>query len=170
MEFKLRYFGDPVLRKKSDEIDLFDPELGELAEELVRLMYIYDGAGLAAPQIGLSTRIFAMDDGSEKGLRVVVNPRILEKSENMQILEEGCLSLPDIFEKVPRAETVRVEYQDVHGQKHSETLSGYASTIFQHETDHLDGVLFIDYLGVSKRRLLGKKLREIKKMAARVLR
>jgi peptide deformylase len=165
MEFKLRYYGDPILRQKAQPIDDFGEELQSLIDDMVRIMYAEDGAGLAGPQIGVSKRIFVGDDNSGDGWRVYINPEILELSEEKEVAEEGCLSVPDIFENVERAKTIKVRYNDREGNVHEENLSSYKARIFQHETDHLNGTLFIDHLSTLKKRLLKKKLDLIKKMA-----
>ncbi|HOO33045.1 MAG TPA: peptide deformylase [Thermotogota bacterium] len=165
MEYKLRYYGDPILRKKTEKITDFGEELQKLIEDMVRLMYAEDGAGLAGPQVGVSKSLFVGDDNSGDGWKAYINPEILDFSDEKEVAEEGCLSVPDIFENVERAKEVRIRYNDPEGNVHEETLSSYKARIVQHETDHLNGILFIDHLSTLKRRLLKKKLDFIKRMA-----
>lgn len=154
----IRILGDPVLRKKADPVKDFS-KVRAILEEFKMTMYSEDGVGLAAPQVGISERFFAMDDGS--GFKMIVNPEILEKSEEKEIGEEGCLSVPGVFADIQRHRWVRVRYQDEHGVYHEELLEGYPARIFQHEYDHLDGVLFIDHLDSKTRTALAQQLKKI---------
>ncbi len=164
--FKVRLYGDPVLRKVAKEIEptSLTPEF---MSEMSETMYVEDGVGLAAPQIGISERFFIYDIGEK--LNVVINPEILERSDEKELGEEGCLSLPEIFDKVPRSVFIEVEYFDQHGEKYTKKLEGYEARVFQHEFDHLNGKLFIDYLTMVKRRLIKTKLEEIKRKSAEIL-
>ncbi|MGQ9855315.1 MAG: peptide deformylase [Fervidobacterium sp.] len=155
---KVRVLGDPVLRKKAVPVTDF-ASVRAILEEFKMTMYSEDGVGLAAPQVGISQRFFAMDDGS--GFKMVVNPEIIEHSDEKEIGEEGCLSVPGVFADVERYKWVRVRYQDEHGIYHEELLEGYAARIFQHEYDHLDGVLFIDHLDSKTRVALSQQLKKI---------
>ncbi len=165
MDLTLRYYGDPVLRKKTEKIEEFDDELERLIEKMVEIMYAEDGAGLAGPQAGVSKSLFIEDDGTREGWKAYINPEIIEFSDDKDIAEEGCLSFPDLFENVERAGSIRVRYQDPSGEEHEEDVTGYLARIIQHETDHLNGVLFIDHLSKLKRRLLKKRLQSIKQIA-----
>jgi peptide deformylase len=156
---KVIYIGNPLLRLVSKKIEVFDEKLREFVEELSKAMYVEDGVGLAAPQVGVSKRIFVYDAG--EGIRVVINPEFLWKSEETVQMEEGCLSVPGIYADLFRPSRVGLRYQDVEGNFHEEELSGYAARIVQHEADHLDGVLFVDHLSVAKRALLKSKLNQI---------
>ncbi len=164
--FKVRLFGDPVLRAVSKEIN---PKslTNEFIKEMSETMYMDDGVGLAAPQIGISERFFMYDAGEK--LNVVVNPEILERSLETEFGEEGCLSIPDIFEKVPRALKIKVKYLNRQNHEEIRELEGYEARVFQHEFDHLNGKLFIDYLSTVKRRLLKPKLDEIKRQSVEIL-
>ncbi len=155
---KVRILGDPVLRKKSVPVTDFSV-VRSVMEELKIIMYQEDGVGLAAPQLGISLRFFGMDDGS--GFKMIVNPEIIERSEEKEIGEEGCLSIPNVFADVERSRWVRVRYQDEHGSYHEELLQGYSARIFQHEYDHLDGILFIDHLDTKSRAALSQQLKKI---------
>lgn len=164
--FKIRLYGDPVLRAVAKEIN---PEslTNEFVKEMSETMYIDDGVGLAAPQIGISERFFMYDAGEK--LNVVINPEILERSVKTELGEEGCLSIPDIFEKVPRALKIKVKYLNRQSYEEIRELEGYEARVFQHEFDHLNGKLFIDYLSTVKRRLLRSKLDEIKRQSIEIL-
>jgi len=164
--FKVRLYGDPVLRKVAKEIEptSLTPEF---MSEMSETMYVEDGVGLAAPQIGISERFFIYDIGEK--LNVVINPEILERSDEKEIGEEGCLSLPEIFDKVPRSVFIETKYFDQNGQEHVKKFEGYEARVFQHEFDHLNGKLFIDYLTMVKRRLIKTKLEEIKRKSAEIL-
>lgn len=168
MEMKLRFYGDPVLREKTEKVTEFDEELHKIIEDMATLMYKEDGAGLAGPQVGLKKQIFIEDDGSGSGWRAFINPEITYFSDEKDIAEEGCLSIPDIFENVERSKMIKVRYQLVDGTQKEEEVSSYLARIIQHETDHLNGVLFIDHISKLKKRLLKKKLDIIKEKAKEV--
>ncbi|MFN4199754.1 peptide deformylase [Fervidobacterium gondwanense] len=155
---KVRVLGDPVLRKKAVPVTDF-ASVRAILEEFKMTMYSEDGVGLAAPQVGISQRFFGMDDGS--GFKMIVNPEIIEHSDEKEFGEEGCLSVPGVFADVARYKWVRVRYQDEHGSYHEELLEGYPARIFQHEYDHLDGVLFIDHLDSKTRVALSQQLKKI---------
>ena len=158
-DVKVIYIGNPLLRLVSKKIEVFDEKLREFVEELSKAMYVEDGVGLAAPQVGVSKRIFVYDAG--EGIRVVINPEFLWKSEETVKMEEGCLSIPGIYADLFRPSSVKLRYQDVEGNFHEEELSEYAARIVQHEADHLEGVLFVDHLSSAKRALLKSKLNQI---------
>ncbi len=163
---KLRFYGDPVLRKIAKEVlpgDLDEEFLKEMSE----IMYTQDGIGLAAPQVGISKRFFMYDIGEK--LNIVVNPQIIERSKEVESGQEGCLSIPDIYEEVPRAVKIKVKYTDQYGKEYVRDLEGYEARVFQHEFDHLNGKLFIDYLSLIKRRTLKPQLDEIKEKGEEIL-
>jgi peptide deformylase len=152
-----------VLAKRGEEVTVFDDALKTLVDEMFESMYIAQGIGLAAPQIALSKRIAVIDVSFKKNPSdkiVLINPQIIH-AEGKQVEEEGCLSLPEIREKVSRAEFVKVKAQDVTGQWFEVEGEELLSRALQHEIDHLDGVLFIDRISRLKRELV---LRKIKKM------
>lgn len=158
-------YPDPVLSKKGTPVTEFGPELSQLVQEMWASMYAAHGIGLAAPQIGVSKRITVIDvsfkERPDERL-VLINPEIIER-EGKQFEEEGCLSLPEIREKVQRAARVKVRAQDVNGEffeAEGEELLGRA---MQHEIDHLDGVLFIDRLSPLKRDLVKRRIRKLQK-------
>ncbi len=168
MEMKLRFYGDPVLREKAEKVKKFDEELLKIIEEMATIMYKEDGAGLAGPQVGLKKQIFIEDDGSGTGWKAFINPEIEYFSDEKDVAEEGCLSIPDIFENVERSKSIKLTYQTADGTLHEEEISGYLARIIQHETDHLNGILFIDHISKIKKRLLKKKLDIIKEKAKEV--
>ncbi len=156
-------YPDPVLARRGDEVTVFDDKLRKLVEEMFESMYVAQGIGLAAPQIGLSQRITVVDISFGKNpdeKHALINPEILEL-QGKQTEEEGCLSLPDIREKVHRAERVRVRAQNEYGEWFELEGDELLARALQHEIDHLDGVLFIDRISRLKRELV---LRKIKRM------
>lgn len=171
-------YGDPVLRKVGKEIDKDYPQLDKLIADMRETMYNANGLGLAAPQIGKDIRLFVIDaspfaeddDLSEEEKevfknfnRVFINAKIIEEEGEEWAFNEGCLSIPTINEDVFRQEKVTIEYQDENFEKHTETLSGLPARVFQHEYDHIEGVLFTDKLSSLKKRLIKKKLDNISK-------
>ena len=169
MKYPVTVYGDPLLRKKAKPIEKEQEGLNEIIENMWETMYFSDGVGLAAPQVGKSIRLFVVDATSgaeeEPGLKdfkkVFINPEIIETFGEEWEMNEGCLSLPEIREDVKRPEMVRIRYQDENFETHEEEYKGYAGRIIQHEYDHLEGVLFIDYLSPLRKRLLKSKLRNI---------
>jgi peptide deformylase len=162
-------YNDPVLLKKTEEIDEDSPELQTLIDNMLETMYNADGVGLAAPQIGRSLSLFVMDtdemiDEGEVpyGSMVFINPLILEKRGNKIPLEEGCLSIPEVNDKVFRPETVVIEFFDREFNKHRLEAGGWTSRVFQQEYDHLKGTLFLDYLSAFKKRMHKNELKEIR--------
>jgi len=156
MAYRIRYIGDPVLRKQSEPVTVFDEELIEFVKDLSRIMYKEDGIGLAAPQIGVSKQILAIDvspveDDGE--LQIYINPEILESSGESTV-EEGCLSIPNVREEVTRPEKIKLKYQDIEGNTHIEELEAWPARVLQHEMDHLNAVLFVDHLSPLKRQML----------------
>lgn len=172
-------YGDPILKKEAEEIDKDYPNLKELIDDMWETMHSSKGVGLAAPQIGKSIRLFIVDttpfadeDGEEPDPRaegcdgfkkVFINPIIEEESGEEWAFEEGCLSIPNIREDVYRKEKVVISYYDENFNLKEETYEGYRARVIQHEYDHLEGVLFTDYLSALKKRLLTKKLTNISK-------
>lgn len=156
---EVRLIGDPVLRNKTEEIKNYDDKFRELIEEMYAEMYKSDGVGLAAPQAGMPYKFFVMDDGENK--RAVINPIIKTFSEEKIIFEEGCLSIPEIFAEIERPRTITVEYFNENGEKIEEELTDYSARVFQHEFDHLNGILFTDKLSVVAKQRIKKKLMEL---------
>lgn len=171
-------YGDPVLRKKAVEIDPEYPKLKELIANMWETMYQASGVGLAAPQVGLSLRLFVIDatpfsDDEELSKKeqealngfkkVFINAKIEEETGTAWAFNEGCLSIPDIREDVNRKDTITITYQDEHFNTHTETYDGLAARVIQHEYDHIEGVLFTDKLSSLKKRLLKNRLEKISK-------
>lgn len=170
MEFSLRYYGDPILRRRAHEVEVFDETLAEEAEGMVETMHRARGIGLAGPQVGLSKRlIIALQmrdpDDDEAEPMVLVNPVVVSRSRETWVLEEGCLSIPGVNGEVTRAVEAVVEYQDVRGEAQRVEASGMFARILLHEIDHLDGRLFIDYLSPTKKSLIKPQLRAIAERA-----
>jgi peptide deformylase len=164
MIYPIVKFPDPVLQKKAEPVTVFDAELQQLVDDMFESMYAAQGIGLAAPQIGVSKRLTVIDIGSEEkpDKLVLINPEIIAV-EGKQYEEEGCLSLPDIRDKVHRGANVTVRAQDAKGEWFERSGETLLARAFQHEIDHLDGVLFIYRLSKLKRDL---HLRKIRKMQA----
>lgn len=135
-------YPNPILRKAALAVSAFDRVLEVLVRDMFETALCYDGIGLAAPQIGVSQRVFIMSLGSKK--RAIVNPVIFRK-EGVRRMEEGCLSLPGVLVEVERAETIEFESSNLQGERYTGKLNGLMATIFQHEYDHLDGVLITDH-------------------------
>ncbi|CAI7719519.1 peptide deformylase, putative [Plasmodium vivax] len=161
-DLKIVLYPDPVLRKKCDEVVHFDDNLRTLVRSMFNVMYESKGMGLAAPQVNISRRIIVWNALYEKkkkeNERVFINPSIVEPSLVRSKLVEGCLSFPDIEGKVDRPSVVSISYYDLDGNKHLKILKGIHARIFQHEYDHLDGVLFIDRFSQSERHKVRAKL------------
>jgi peptide deformylase len=154
---------DPVLAKRGEEVTAFDDELKTLVEEMFESMYAAQGIGLAAPQIAISKRIAIVDVSFGKNAKekiVLINPEIVY-TEGKQVEEEGCLSLPEIREKVVRAERVRVKAQNVKGEWFEVEGDELLARALLHEIDHLNGVLFIDRISRLKRELVLRKIRKM---------
>ena len=139
-------YPDPRLRTKAQPVGQFDAALSQLIDDMFETMYAAPGIGLAATQVNVHRRLLVMDISESKSQPLVfINPQILT-SDGIEISEEGCLSVPQIFEEVQRAERVRVRAQDRHGKVFEQDLDGLAAVCLQHEMDHLEGKLFVDYL------------------------
>ena len=154
---------DPVLAKPGETVTVFDAKLKTLTDEMFESMYAAQGIGLAAPQIAISQRITVIDVSFKKNPEeklVLINPEIIAQ-EGKQVEEEGCLSLPEIREKVTRAEWVKVRAQDVKGEWFEVEGTELLARAMQHEIDHLDGVLFIDRLSRLKRDLVIRKIKKL---------
>lgn len=168
-------YGQPVLRKEAEDVPKDYPELKQLVANMFETMYHADGVGLAAPQVGLSIRLLVIDadvladDCPEcKGFkRAMINPEIVERSEEEVSLEEGCLSLPGIHEKVSRARKIRVKYFDENFEPQEEVIEDFAARVVQHECEHLTGHVFIDNISAIRRQLNKSKLNSIIKGTVR---
>ena len=158
-------YPDPILSKRGEPVTVFDDKLKTLVEEMFESMYAAQGIGLAAPQIGISQRLTVIDISFKKNLEekvVLINPEVIEK-KGKQYEEEGCLSLPEIREKVNRAAWVKVRAQDVEGNWFEIEGEELLARALQHEIDHLDGVLFIDHLSRLKRDLVKRQIKKMQK-------
>ena len=154
----IRTLGDPVLKTPSSDVETFDASLLSLIEDMFETMYDAPGVGLAAPQVGLSLRLFVYDDGQgAKG--AMANPVIVEVTGELSE-DEGCLSIPGVYHQTPRAAFVRIEGLDPYGKPLALDGEELLARIFQHETDHLNGVLFIDRLDGDGRRQVLAELRD----------
>jgi peptide deformylase len=142
---KVRRYGDPVLRRRAAPIEQVTPDIRRLADDMVDTMYDEVGIGLAAPQVGTSIRLMVVGDEEGRGAQVLLNPAITAQGGSVTA-EEGCLSLPGVFAQVTRSKWVTLEAQDLEGRPIAITARGLRARVFQHEIDHLDGVLFIDRL------------------------
>lgn len=168
-------YGDPVLKKRGEDIEKNDPELPKLIEDMYETMYNAHGVGLAAPQVGKSLRLFVVDaspfaeEGDEEYdllkdfKKVFVNPVILEETGEEWAFSEGCLSIPDIHEDVYRHEKLRIRYFDENWNEFEEEYEGLAARVIQHEYDHIEGVLFVEHLSAMRRRMIKGKLLNITK-------
>ena len=156
---------DPFLRQKSEKVDVVDDSIRSLMDDMLETMYAANGIGLAAIQIGVPKRIIVMDiskEDAKKEPRFFVNPVIKIKDPQKATYEEGCLSVPDQFAEIDRPSKCEVEYLDYNGKKQLLKADGLLATCIQHEMDHLEGILFIDYLSKLKRSMIIKKLSKLK--------
>ncbi len=166
MIYPIVVYGSPVLREQTQEITADYPNLKQLVEDMFATMYNAEGIGLAAPQIGLSIRMFvidlnilAEDDPQFKGFKkVFINPQITEYGEDMDSCDEGCLSIPGVSESVKRPTKIRIQYMDEDMTPHDEVFEGYKARVVQHEYDHLEGKVFIDRISPIRRQMNKGKL------------
>lgn len=157
---------DPRLRKVADPVGDIDDTIRALSADMLETMYDAPGIGLAATQLGIMKRMFVMDcAGQDEPPRpmTIVNPEILWRSDEPETSEEGCLSIPEIYEEVTRSERVRMRWQGLDGLSHEQEFGDRWAVCIQHELDHLDGKLFIDYLGPVKRRMIIAKMKKLRK-------
>ncbi|MFN3921301.1 MAG: peptide deformylase [Caldimicrobium sp.] len=157
-EFKIVYLGDPILREKAQPVQEINGKLKEVIEKMAMLMYDVRGLGLAANQVGISQRFFIMDIAQKEGtpkLEIYINPEILS-AEGETEYEEGCLSIPGYYAKVKRYKHLYIKAYDLEGKAFERELTGLHAIAFQHEYDHLEGILFIDRLSPLKQELFKK--------------
>ena len=161
MIYKIRYWPDEFLRRVAKPVTEFDDELETICQNMFDTMYDDKGIGLAATQVGIDKRIFVLDTKFEdEGIcDALINPEIVEASEEKIIAPEGCLSFPYMFINLERAGRVKVKYQKLTGEEEHVILEGISAVCAQHELDHLNGVVFFDYLKPAKRQMAEKKLR-----------
>jgi len=160
---------DPLLRQASKPIERIDTETQRLADDMLETMYDAPGIGLAAVQIGVPRRMLVIDvsrEGEEKTPLVFINPEIVASSDDRSVYEEGCLSIPDYYAEVERPARVTVKYLDRDGKEQLTEAYGLLATCVQHEIDHLNGVLFIDYISRLKREMVIKKFTKAAKAKA----
>jgi len=159
---------DPRLKAVSLPVAHVDGDIRTLVADMLESMYAAEGIGLAAIQIGVPRRVLVMDLAQKDGKReprAFINPKILWASEELATFEEGCLSVPDIWDAVDRPARIKAEYLDEHGKKHTLDADGMLATCLQHEMDHLEGVLFIDHLSKLKRSIALRKLTKAKRLS-----
>ncbi|MEP2773217.1 MAG: peptide deformylase [Fulvivirga sp.] len=169
MIYPIVVYGDPVLKKKAQDIKKGEIDVKELSQDMFETMESASGIGLAAPQIGKSIRMFVVDgtpieDEDMEGFRkVFINPQMVEETGEPWAFEEGCLSIPNIREDVSRKENIKIKYYDEDWNLHEDAYDGMKARIIQHEYDHIEGILFTDYLTPLKKRMLKGKLTNITK-------
>ena len=163
---------DPILRKKCEPLEHIDNDVRKLMNDMLTTMYEAPGIGLAAIQVGILKRIVVVDtskDDENKNPLFLVNPEIIHKSKETSVYEEGCLSLPGQFAEIERPAECRVKYIDYEGKANNLEATGLLATCIQHEVDHLNGILFIDYLSKLKKDMIIKKLVKQKKDIERIV-
>ena len=162
MKLEIVKYGDPVLQQRADEVAEFDEKLKKLVDDMFETMYIAPGVGLAAPQVGLLKRLFVMDctSGNDRTRKIALINPVIEIEEGEQTGDEGCLSFPGISFPVTRAKRVVVYAQDIDGSGFTLDLMDLEARCVSHETDHLDGELFINYLSPLKRDLVKRKIKK----------
>ena len=162
---------DPFLRQKSKKVYQVDDEIRSLMDDMLETMYDAPGIGLAAIQIGVPKRVIVIDlsrDGEKKNPMYFVNPEIISSSDKDATYEEGCLSVPNQFAEIDRPDKCHVKFLDYNGKEKTIKVEGLLATCIQHEMDHLEGVLFIDYLSKLKKNMIIKKLSKQKKSLERI--
>ena len=163
---------DPFLRQKSKKVEVVDNETRLLMDDMLETMYAAPGIGLAAIQVGVPKRVIVIDlarDGEKKAPLYFINPEILTNSNNKATYEEGCLSVPGQFAEISRPDKCKVRFLDYNGEEKILETEGLLATCIQHEMDHLEGILFIDYLSKLKKNMIVKKLSKHKKSLERVI-
>lgn len=162
---------DPRLKKLAEPVARVTPEIEALADDMLATMYDAPGIGLAAPQIGVMQRVFVMDANRdpevERQPMVLINPEVTWESGDKNSHEEGCLSIPDQYAEVTRPEQVKMRWLGLDGKTHEQEFDGLWATCAQHELDHLNGVLFIDYLSAIKRQMITRRMVKLKREQAR---
>lgn len=168
MIYPIVAYGDPILKKRAADIEKESIDVKKLSEDMFETMYNSHGVGLAAPQIGMSIRMFIadgapMDEKLADFRNTFINPTIIDESDEEWSYEEGCLSIPGVRSDVIRPEKITLHYFDTDWKEHTEEYDGLAARIIQHEYDHLEGILFLDYISGLRRNLLKGKLSNISK-------
>ncbi|WP_281016815.1 MULTISPECIES: peptide deformylase [unclassified Minwuia] len=160
---------DPRLKVRSEAVGQIDDELRAFMDDMLETMYDAPGVGLSAIQVGVPKRVMVVDcadDGAAANPIYLINPEILESSEDLRAYEEGCLSLPEQYAEVERPATIRVKYLDQHGATQELTADGLLATCIQHEMDHFEGILFVDHISALKRNMILRRLKKAKKLQA----
>ena len=166
MIYEIKKYGEAVLREVAQEVENIDNEILEILDNMVETMHEAKGVGLAAPQVGISKRMFVCDQG-DGVVRKVINPIITPMTDKLMDFEEGCLSVPGIYKKVQRPEKIKIDYLNEKGEKVSEEVEGFLAIIMQHEFDHLEGKMFIDHLSALRKQMIKGKLNNMLKGKAR---
>ncbi len=166
MIYEIKKYGEECLGKKSLPVEEITEEILETLNNMMETMHDANGVGLAAPQVGINQRFFVIDigDGVE---RKIINPEILEYSDEYSETDEGCLSVPGIYRKVKRAFTIKVKYMKETGEIVEETMEGFLAKAFQHEFDHLSGTLFIERISPMSKKMIAQKLKHLKRETER---
>ncbi len=160
-KFKVYEYPHPILKQKAAKVTAVDDNLRKVLDDMLETMYAENGCGLAAPQVGLLQRMVVIDiahEGEEPQPLFLINPEIIWKSDEKEVCEEGCLSLPEMRAEVERPASVRVKYMDYNGKECELLAEDFLAVAMQHELDHLDGILYIDHISRLKRQMLLKKL------------
>lgn len=162
MIYEIKKYGEQCLAKESVPVEKITDEILEILDNMMETMHDANGVGLAAPQVGINKRFFVIDigDGVE---RKIINPEILEYSDEISETDEGCLSVPGIYRKVKRAFEIKVKYMNEKGENIEETMSGFLAKAFQHEFDHLSGTLFIERISPLSKKMIAQKLKHLKR-------
>ena len=163
---------NPILRKKSLVVEKVDDDLRKLMDDMLETMYAAPGIGLAAIQVGIPKKVIVLDIDQKEGQKKpmhFVNPEIINKSDNTTVYEEGCLSVPGQFAEINRPEKCHIKYLNYYGEPKELKAEGMLATCIQHEMDHLEGILFIDYLSKLKKTMIIKKLSKQKKQIERIV-
>jgi len=163
---------DPRLKKVCPPVAQVSADIGRLAEDMLQTMYDAPGIGLAAPQVGVTTRLFVMDcvkgdEGADPCPMVLINPEVVESSDAVTTYEEGCLSIPEHYAEITRPAEVTMRWTGLDGARHEDRFTGLWATCAQHELDHLNGRLFIDHLGAMRRQVISRKMVKLKREQAR---
>ena len=169
---KILYVPHPILRKKSLLVEKVDGDIQKLMDDMLETMYLAPGIGLAAIQVGVPKRVIVMDlarKDEPKNPMYFINPEIITKSKDSLAYEEGCLSVPGQFAEITRPSNCYIKYLDYYGQPQELKAEGLLATCIQHEIDHLEGILFIDYLSKLKKTMIVKKLSKEKKQLDRIV-
>jgi len=161
MELPLAYYRDPVLRRKTAKVNGIDDELRQLVADMIETLHVYDGVGIAAPQVHHSLALFITCVPTQRGGkwsqgsdRVFINPQILETSQETQVTSEGCLSIPNLYLNIIRPKKITIQAVDMEGNPFQETFKGFEAANFLHEYDHLNGILIVDRLEKDERKEL----------------